>query len=133
MNRGLLIIIMISVLCATHVSSSTLVRLGSVLDHLPEGKVLRFADDSGQMIEGEYAGRQDDSAFVTVDGRATGIELSRVQAMWIRSSAIRTGAITGAILLGLGGMAAGAVAAGLSEGEGGGSVSEVTRARERSL
>ena len=93
--------------------------LGDALGHLKPGQTVRLHSQTGQRGEGRFSVYDTDPSVVHLVMRDTTIQFAMVDSLWVRTNRAKTGAIVGAVAVGVpSALFWGALCVGLSEGDG---------------
>ena len=93
--------------------------LDSVAGRLKPGQLLRLRSQDGQRVEGRFAVYTPAPPTLQLGMGDTAISVTRIDSLWVRGNASKTGAIVGAFALGVpSAVFWGALCEGLSEGTG---------------
>lgn len=75
--------------------------LGDAIGRLKPGQRVRLHSQSGQRAEGRFSVYEADSSVVQLAMRDTTIRFAMVDSLWVRKSGAKTGALIGAVALGV--------------------------------
>lgn len=75
--------------------------LDNAIGRLRPGQKVRLHSQTGQRAEGRFTVYNPDQAAVQLDMRDTTIRFAMVDSLWVRSTGAKTGAIVGAVVLGV--------------------------------
>jgi hypothetical protein len=93
--------------------------LDSVARQLKPGQSVRLHSPTGQRVEGRFTVYYPDPPVLQLAMKDTTIPLAMIDSIWVRKTGAKTGAIVGAVALGVpSALFWGALCTGLSEGEG---------------
>jgi hypothetical protein len=91
--------------------------LDSVARQLKPGQTVRLYSQTGQRVEGRFAVYHPDPPVVQLARRDSAIPLGTIDSIWVRQTGAKTGAIVGAVVLGVpSALFWGALCTGLSDG-----------------
>jgi hypothetical protein len=99
------------------VSLAAQATLDSVARQLKPGQTVRLHLQTGQRAEGRFTVYQPDSSIVRLAMRDTTMPFAMVDSIWVRKTGARTGAIVGAVVVGVpSALFWGALCTGLNDG-----------------
>ena len=75
--------------------------LDSVARHLKPGQTVRLHLQTGQRAEGRFTAYQSDSSIVRLAMRDTTMPFAMIDSIWVRKTGAKTGAIVGAVAVGV--------------------------------
>jgi len=93
--------------------------LDNAIGRLRPGQTVRLHSQTGQRAEGRFTVYETDPSVVVLAMRDTTIRFAMVDSLWVRKTGAKTGAIVGAVAIGVpSALFWGALCSGLSEGNG---------------
>ncbi len=109
---------LIPLLMLLPVSLAAQATLDSVTRRLRPGQTVRLHSQTGQRAEGRFAVYHSDPPVVQLTMRDSTIQFAMVDSIWVRKTGAKTGAIVGAVAIGVpSALFWGALCSGLSHGE----------------
>lgn len=113
---------LISILILLPASLTAQTTLDSVARRIRPGQTVRLHSQTGQRAEGRFTVYHPDAAVVQLAMRDSTIRFAMVDSLWVRTTGGKTGAIVGAVVIGVpSALFWGGLCIGLSEGSGCGS------------